>query len=225
MRIARSTLIGVLLIPLAACVLGADSKDTATPEIRPATMDDVKVMFNGHDLSGWWGDMNLYHVENGEIVGKTEKGIRKNEFLKSRFSFGDFRLICKIKLVPDSANSGIQFHSQPFEGNEMAGPQADAGKGWWGKLYGENFHNKVLADNQSGQGIVKMNEWNTYEVVAVGTKIRTAMNGHPCVEYDAPDVPTSGLFGLQVHAGGPTEVRFKDFGVELNPKLELKTVK
>ena len=34
-----------------------------------------------------------------------------------------------------------------------------------------------------------------------------------------------GRIGLQVHAGGPMEVRFKNFQLELNPKLELKTVK
>jgi hypothetical protein len=32
------------------------------------------------------------------------------------------------------------------------------------------------------------------------------------------------MFGLQIHAGGPTEVRFKDFELELNPKFELKTL-
>jgi hypothetical protein len=34
-----------------------------------------------------------------------------------------------------------------------------------------------------------------------------------------------GRIGLQVHAGGPMEVRFRNFQLELNPKLELKTVK
>ena len=35
----------------------------------------------------------------------------------------------------------------------------------------------------------------------------------------------SGIFGLQVHAGGPTEVRWKDLKLELNPKAELSTLK
>jgi len=77
--------------------------------------------------------MTLFTVKDGEIVGKTDTGIKQNEFLKSRLSVGDFRLVCKIKLVPNEANSGIQFRSVPHNGNEMAGSQADAGKGWWGK--------------------------------------------------------------------------------------------
>src|SRR2546430_5975453 len=113
MRILRSTLVGLVLLPLAACVFGADGNDVKQPAIRKATPEDAKNFFNGKDLTGWWGDMSVYHVENGEIVGKTTKGLKRNEFLKSTMSVGDFRLVCKIKLVPDEANSGIQFHSQP----------------------------------------------------------------------------------------------------------------
>jgi hypothetical protein len=187
--------------------------------------DDTPAFFNGKDLTGWWGDMSLWHVEDGQIVGKTDKGIKQNEFLKSKKSYGDFRLVVKMKLVPDKANSGIQFHSDPFHGNEMSGPQADAGKGYWGSLYGENFGNKTLCKNMAGEGIVKVDDWNVYEIVAVGSKIRTAMNGHLCVDVDDPKYVRTGLFGLQVHAGGPTEVRFKDFEFEENPKFELKTLK
>ncbi|HZL35730.1 MAG TPA: DUF1080 domain-containing protein [Tepidisphaeraceae bacterium] len=232
----RPALFALALLPLASPAPGEDQKpaqrveqpaadrNAKAPEIKTATADDARHFFNGKDLSNWWGDMSLWHVEDGEIVGKTAKGIRQNEFLKSRVSVGDFRLICKIKLVPNEANSGIQFHSVQHEGNEMAGPQADAGKGWWGKLYGENFHDRVLAENKSGEQVVRPNEWNTYEVLAVGTKVRTAMNGQLCVDYEAADLPRTGMFGLQIHAGGPTEVRFKDIKLELNPKWELKTL-
>jgi hypothetical protein len=195
------------------------------PELKPATDADAKNIFNGKDLTGWWGDLSLWHVENGELVGKTEKGIKRNEFLKSAVTVGDFRFTCQMKLVPNTGNSGIQFHSTQFKNYEMSGPQADAGKGWWGQLYGENFGNKVIGKNNSGEGVVKPEEWNTYEVVAVGTKVRTAINGKLCVDVDIPNIPQTGMFGLQIHAGGPTEVRFKDIVLELNPKFELKTLK
>ncbi len=226
----RAALIGLALLRFSTFSYAADEKpavkpDEKGPEIRRATPEDAKTLFNGKDLTGWWGDLSLWHVENGELIGKTEKGIHRNEFLKSAVSVGDFRFTCKIKLVPDKANSGIQFHSIPFHGHEMSGPQADAGKGWWGKLYGENFGNKVIGDNKSGQGVVNTDEWNTYEVLAVGTKVRTAINGKLCVDVDIPNIPQTGIFGLQIHAGGPTEVRFKDIELELNPKFELKTLK
>lgn len=67
--------------------------------------------------------------------------------------------------------------------------------------------------------------WNTYEILAVGSKVRTAINGHVCVDLDDPNGARQGMIGLQMHAGGPLEVRFKELQVELNPKCEMSTAK
>ena len=216
----------IVWVVIAAGLIGGSFIAAVAAENPPAASDASAELFNGKDLSTWQSDrINLWHVEDGELVGKTDKGLPDNEFLKSKKPFGDFRLVVKMKLVPNEGNSGIQFHSKIFHGNEMSGPQADAGKGWWGKLYGENFGDRVLAPNQSGEKVVKPNEWNTYEVLAVGDKVRTAINGHLCVDYQDATLPRSGQFGLQIHAGGPTEVRFKDFQFDEHPKFELKTLK
>jgi hypothetical protein len=199
--------------------------EEAPPKVElPKPGPDGKIeIFNGKDLTGWWGDTTLFKVENGEIVGKTEKGIKQNEFLKSRFEAGDFRLVLQIKLVPNSANSGVQFRSVPHNGNEMKGYQADAGAGWWAKLYEESGRGILV--NEGGEKFLNKDDWNTYEIVAVGHKILIAINGHQTVDLDDEKGATSGIFALQVHAGGPTEVRFKDLKLEVNPKPELVTVK
>ena len=124
--------------------------------------------------------------------------------------------------MPNSANSGVQFRSEPFGEYEMKGCQADIGEGWWGKLYEEN--GRALLTKPPGDNFVKTNDWNTYEILAVGGKIRTALNGRLCTDLDDPQVALRGITGLQVHAGDPTEVRFKDFKLELSPKFELNTV-
>ena len=214
------------LIPLILLVLVAVSRaDDAPAKMElPKPGPDGKIdLFNGKDLTGWYGDDKVYRVENGELVGKTEKGLKQNEFLKSRFEVGDFRLVCQMKLVPNSANSGIQFRSVPFKGNEMKGYQADAGQGWWGKLYEESGRGLLVKDDNDK--VVNKDDWNTYEVVAVGHKILIAINGHKTAEIDDEKGASSGIFGLQVHAGGPTEVHWKDMKVELNPKAELTTLK
>jgi putative heme-binding domain-containing protein len=187
----------------------------------PTTAVSADTLFNGKDLSNWVGDTSLWNVEHGEIVGRTTTGLKHNEFLKSKASFEDFRLVVKIKLTPNKENSGLQFRSEPFGQFEMKGPQADAGAGWWGKLYEEN--GRALLWDKSGDSCVKADDWNTYEVVAVGGKVRTAINGILCVDLDDPKISRQGIFGLQAHAGGPMEVRFKDFQLELNPKFELLT--
>ena len=98
----------------------------------------------------------------------------------------------------------------------MKGYQADAGAGWWGKLYEES--GRGLLTKEDREEFVKKEEYNTYEVIAVGDKIRTAINGHVCVDIDDPKGDKKGLLGFQVHAGGPTEVRFKDIKLQLDPK-------
>jgi putative membrane-bound dehydrogenase-like protein len=177
-----------------------------------ATADNVKDFFNGKDLAGWDGDPKLWSVENGEIVGKSP-GIKKNEFLKSHMAVGDFRLTLKIKLVPNKENSGVQFRSEALPDGEMRGPQADVGLGWWGKLYEEN--GRGVLSNGAGEKHVKADDWNEYEIVADGSHVKTFINGVLSVDVDDPKISRRGIFGLQIHAGGPMEVRFKDLKLEL----------
>jgi hypothetical protein len=184
---------------------------------------NAAAFFNGKDLSAWDGDLTLWKVENGEIVGSTKTGLKHNEFLKSRMELENFRLVLKIKLTPNKENSGVQFHSERFGDYEMKGPQADVGLGWWGKLYEEN--GRAILSNQPGDPYVNADDWNTYEILAVDGKVRTAINGHLCVDVDDAQIARRGITGLQMHAGGPMEVRFKDLQLELNPKFEMTTVK
>jgi putative membrane-bound dehydrogenase-like protein len=177
-----------------------------------ATADNAKDLFNGKDLTGWDGDPKLWSVENGEIVGKSP-GIKHNEFLKSQMVAGDFKLTLKLKLVPNAGNSGVQFRSEALPNGEMKGPQADVGAGWWGKLYEES--GRGVLSNKSGEPFVKKEDWNEYVVEASGSRIRTWINGQLCVDLDDPAVSRRGVFGLQIHSGGPMEVRFKDLKLEV----------
>jgi putative membrane-bound dehydrogenase-like protein len=179
----------------------------------PLTAENAASFFNGRDLTGWVGDPGLWTVEDGQIVGRTE-GLEHNEFLKSDLLAGDFRLTLQVKLVNNEGNSGIQFRSRALpEGTEVEGYQADIGPGWWGKLYEE--HGRGLLWTKSGESAVKPGEWNSYEIVAQGSRIRTFINGQPCVDLDDPSGARRGIVAFQLHSGGPTEVRFK--GLKLEP--------
>ena len=78
---------------------------------------------------------------------------------------------------------------------------------------------------QSGEKHVKPDDWNDYTIEAVGSRVRTWINGKLCVDLEDDKIAKSGVIAVQVHAGGPTEVRFKDLELEVNPKWEMKTVK
>jgi putative heme-binding domain-containing protein len=182
-----------------------------------ATDENVGTFFNGRDLVGWVGDGDLWSVENGEIIGHAPDGLKQNEFLYREMSVGDFRLRLQIKLTPNEGNSGVQFRSEPQPDGEVKGYQADVGAGWWGKLY-EELGRGMLWD-KSAAHLVNEGEWNDYEIVAVGSHVRTYLNGALCVDLDDPAGERHGVIALQVHSGPPVEVRFRNLELELDPQL------
>ncbi len=175
--------------------------------------------FNGKDLTGWTGSTDLWTVAAGEIVGKSA-GLKSNEFLISDYEVRDFRLTLEVRLVGNSGNSGIQFRSVPMNGS-VEGYQADIGEGWWGKLYEE--HGRGLLWDKSGEGHVKLDDWNRYEIEAIGSKVRTWINGNLCVDLDDAKGRQAGIIALQLHSGGPTEVRFRNLAVEPIEETNAKT--
>lgn len=202
-------------------------KTTTEPELRAlvaylrhpqqvpmlATPENAKDFFNGKDLTGWDGDKEVWSVQDGAIVGKSEKGLKSNNFLTSTVAVEDFKLSLKVKLTPNDANSGIQFRSERIEGGEMRGPQADIGKGWWGKLYEESA--RGLLAKEDGDKHVKPGDWNDYVIEARGPKVKIWINGQLVTDITDEKLAKRGLVGVQVHSGGPTEVRFKDIKLEV----------
>lgn len=186
-----------------------------------ATPDTAGFFFDGSTLNGWDGDENLWTVEEGVIIGKTD-GLDHNEFLKSQMLVGDFRLVLQVRLIPNSENSGVQFRSEVLEDGNVKGYQADIGAGWWGKLYEE--HGRALLWDQPGDEHVRDGEWNTYEILAVGHRIQTAINGKKCVDLTDEKGALRGITALQLHSGGKMEIHFRPVEFEVNPQGQLKTV-
>ena len=220
MNNSRSTLLLGLILSLSFLSPGiAEEKEKLHPAAarkrKPATTANAKTFFNGKDLSGWVGDTSLWSVKDGVIVGHTETGIKKNQFLYSDLIVKDFDLTMKVRLTPNNGNSGIQFRSKVLPEGHAQGYQADIGQGWWGKLYHE--HGRKLLWNKDADQHVKPEEWNEYRIRAKGHKIQTWVNGNLCVDFDDPEGELKGVIALQVHSGGPMKVEFKD--------LELKVLK
>src|SRR5690606_24150035 len=172
---------------------------------------------DGRTLARWRGNEKLWSVENGEIVGESP-GISRNEFLIGDLLVRDFRLTFEVRLEPNAGNSGVQFRSEALPRGDVRGYQADIGQGWWGKLYEE--HGRELLWSESGEKHVRRGEWNRYEILAVGSRIRTRINGELCVDLDDKEGAREGIIALQLHSGGAMEVRFRRFELEVDPKLD-----
>jgi hypothetical protein len=173
-------------------------------------------LFDGRTLDGWEGNLEMFRVEDGAIVGGTlDKPIPRNEFLCTREEFGDFELKLEFKVLGKWANAGVQFRSQRIPNHhEMRGYQADLGDGWWGSLYDESRRNKVLLAADPGviKSTLKRDDWNAYTIRCQGARIQLWINDVQTVDYTEPDakIEQQGLIGLQIHAGRPSEAWYRN---------------
>jgi poly(3-hydroxybutyrate) depolymerase len=169
-------------------------------------------LVNGKDLTGWEGNTQLWSVRDGMLVGRSP-GLDHNEFLATTRPYGDFSLSLNFCLIDGKGNSGVQFRSVRVPGTEMSGYQADIGEGYWGSLYDESRRNRVLAAARP-QALQRLHKtgWNHYQIIAMGEKIMLRLNGASSVEYRETDpmIARDGLVAVQIHAGGPMEIQFKD---------------
>ncbi len=174
-------------------------------------------IFNGQDLKGWEGDLKLWKVVDGNLVGDSP-GIKKNEFLATEKKYSDFELRLEFKLHKGVGNTGIQFRSERDpKSSEVSGYQADVGEKYWGCLYDEHRRNKVLVQAPPElEKSLKKDDWNTYIIRAEGDHITLKVNGVTTVDYHEPDekIARSGMIAVQVHSGAPLKVEFRNLRIK-----------
>lgn len=179
-------------------------------------------LFDGKNFKGWEGDLSIFRIEDGAIVGGSLKAaLPHNQFLCTTKEFSDFVLRVKFKLLgdPARANAGIQFRSRRIPNNhEVIGYQADAGQRYWGALYDESRRKKVLAGPtpEEVRQIIRRDDWNEYVIRAQGKQIRLELNGRQTVNYTEPDetIEQKGCICLQIHGGPASEAWYKDIAIE-----------
>ena len=139
------------------------------------------------------------------------------------------------------ANSGVQYRSKVVDPAYwvVGGYQADmeAGKKYSGILYEEKFRgimaergekivytkdcNKEvvgsLGKSEEIQAAIKPENWNDYVIIAHGNHLQHFINGHQTVDV-TDDCESkramSGVLALQLHAGQPMTVQFKDLRIK-----------
>jgi hypothetical protein len=164
-------------------------------------------LFDGKTLNGWnqKNGKAKYTVENGEIVGTTVANTT-NSFLCTDAEYGDFIFEVELK-VENAMNSGIQFRSlskPDYQNGRVHGYQMEVDptdRGWSGGIYDEARRDWLYIPNFNPEGkkAFKMGDWNKYRIEAIGSTMRTWINGVPTAHL-IDDMTAKGLIALQVHA-------------------------
>ncbi len=190
-----------LQVALTGLPLGRE-KASVTAESQGWTL-----LFNGKDLSGWeqLNGRAPYVVEDGSIVGTTVRN-SPNSFLCTRQTFGDFILEFEIMVDPD-INSGVQFRSlsdKSVNNGRVRGYQFEidpSPRAFTGGIYDEGRRTWMypLSRNSKGQSAFQNGRWNHCRLEAIGSSIKTWINGVQCANL-TDDLTSEGFIGLQVHS-------------------------
>lgn len=204
------------LLAVIGLVLSAGFALAQNPAASVPLEEGFQSLFNGKDLTGWEGNAKLFQASDGVIVGDSP-GIKKNEFLCTTKSYGDFELRLEFRLRDGIGNSGIQFRSKRVpESTEVEGYQADIGEKYWGCLYDESRRRKVLAQAPAEfDAKLKKGDWHTYVIRAEKNRITLKVDGVTTVDYTEPDsaIAATGVIALQVHSGPPLRVEFRNLRI------------
>ncbi|HET6324835.1 MAG TPA: family 16 glycoside hydrolase [Planctomycetaceae bacterium] len=148
-------------------------------------------------------------------------------------------------------NSGVQYRSWEMPGKRWvcAGYQADidAGDTYSGSIYGENFRGLLavrgqktviesnhkprivgsVGDPKELQTHIKKDDWNTYQITVRGFHFEQRINGvlmAVCDDDDKEMRRSDGILALQLHAGPPMKVQFRNLKYkELKPEGSTST--
>ena len=161
----------------------------------------------GDNLSNWeqLNGSAIYELEDGVISG-TFVTNSPNSFLASKEHYGDFILEYEM-IIPEGVNSGVQIrsHSKPeYNKGRVHGYQVEcAGNdfGFSGGVYDEARRGWLYhtANNHEARAAFKVGSWNQYRVEAIGSRIRTWVNGVPAADF-VDNMDSEGFVALQVHS-------------------------
>ena len=228
---SRNSIVCLVVLIFLSQQATAKENESVAPE------NDFTALFDGKKFDGWSGNMDMFRIQDGAIVGGSmDKKVPNNEFLTFKEKFKNFELRLEAKLIGEGGNAGIQIRSRRatkeeiaskekekhIPKHEMVGYQVDMGKAWekvwWGKLYDESRRRKVLAgpeDEKALEKLVKFDEWNDYRILCEGPRIRIWLNGTQTVDYTEKeeDIADSGIIGLQIHGGPPSEAWYRNIRI------------
>jgi hypothetical protein len=176
---------------------------------EPIAFDDHlgwRSIFDGTSLKDWDGNMDVWRLENGAIVGTStpEKPSGTTYIIWKGGEPGNFELKLEIKLEGPGLNSGIQYRSarSPLNARwSLKGYQFDfdfagrysgqlyeqaTGRGiiaWRGQVVRSEQGKKprlvaTLGDPDELKSYIKANDWNQVHLIARGNEMVHIINGH-----------------------------------------------
>ncbi|QEG33373.1 3-keto-disaccharide hydrolase [Bythopirellula goksoeyrii] len=200
----------VLLGTILFCLAGSNFASTAETE------NNWISLFDGKTLTGWHqegeGD---WIVDEGAIVGKTQKAAKLYGLLVSDKVYRDFTVRLKFKSL--QGNSGFYIRMEVEQPDKAHGLQIEVdprnNSGGIYESYGRAWVSKPSDEAQ--REYFKPDQWNDLEITAQGGDVTVKVNGVTSAQVtDDPSRP-EGHLAMQMHAGNEMLVMFKDIEIRI----------
>lgn len=167
----------------------------------------LKKIFNGKDLTGWVApEGNIWWTANKGILTAKSSPDQKGSILWTEESYKDFIIQADFKFGDGTIDSGIflRTEKEQIQIGESGSLKRDMtcspyipGKGY-----------PVEASNI--KNLLKLDDWNTIKVKAMGSIYTIWLNGEQVLEFDSDTAIEEGPVGLQLHPGRDMTIDFKN---------------
>ena len=211
---------------------GTPTEADWSSSVRFPASEKPRPLFNGENFDGWEGHTDTYFsIDDGVIVAKNDQANapKVSTYLLTKKSYRNFRLILEGKLVTSKMHSGVAIWGRKFEKNKEShsyqGHLVMFPSGWG--FYDLYRRNSIYRDDGRARQADRKGDWNQMEILAIGARIRLAVNGKEVADWTdpKPELCQAGPIGLQLHSNKvPQEVRFRGLILSENPEDRLITV-
>jgi hypothetical protein len=191
-------------------------------------------IFDGQSLKDWDGNLDVWHLEGGAIVGTSMSGT--TYLIWKGGEPANFELKAEMKLGGNGLNSGIQYRSVKTGQTGAAslrGYQADfdyAGR-YTGQLYEQGTSRGIIAwrgqvvraeqgkrprllstlgDPDELKALIKTGDWNQVHIIARGNTLTHIINGRTMsifIDDDPTMAASKGVIALQIENSGKVSFR------------------
>jgi hypothetical protein len=182
-----------------AMLTSLSAVNAGEPELEP--------LFNGSNLSGWQEPANniWWIIENGVLIGKSDPE-QKGSILWTAREFTDFVLQLDFRFGPGTVDSGVFVREESEQiqigisgslKRDMTGAPYISGKGY-------------PVEGVGVAALLKLDDWNTMRIQAVGNVYTVTLNGKQILEYPSLTAAEKGPLGLQVHPNRDMKIEFRN---------------
>ncbi len=192
---ARKLILAAALLAIAALPAAGE----------PGADRPLESIFNGRDLTGWKPPQGAFwRVEKGTLVGENDAAL-KGSMLYTDRDYGDVVVEADVRFDGE-IDSGIMLRKPEVQ--VQIGVSRSLKRDMTCSFYTGTYPEAARAE-RAGE-LLKSGDWNRIRVEARGDTFTVWLNGEQVSRYSDQKYSGPAPIGLQIHAGLPMKVEFRD---------------